>query len=135
MTAFGSKGFVNPPEETEDRPPRVQRKGSTVTRKHWVWLAALGLAGCSVPFSYTVNVLDYLEAQGTFQVGAGGLDSAWRGKRRSTRASFRPSGAGASSWGRRSTGTPKVTGRPRCATGPRSSASGFREAWLPEEDG
>jgi len=45
-----------------------------MARKHWVWLAALGLAGCSLPFSYTVNVLDHLEAEGTFQVRAGGLD-------------------------------------------------------------
>jgi len=35
-------------------------------------LAAL-LAACSIPFNYTINVVQYLEAEGTFQVGAGGI--------------------------------------------------------------
>lgn len=35
---------------------------------------ALALAACSIPFSYTVNVLPYLEQEGTFQVGQGGIN-------------------------------------------------------------
>lgn len=38
-----------------------------------VFLVAL-LAGCSIPFNYSINVLDYLESEGTFQVGAGGIN-------------------------------------------------------------
>lgn len=35
---------------------------------------ALALTSCSIPFSYTVNALPYLEQEGTFQVGQGGID-------------------------------------------------------------
>lgn len=35
---------------------------------------ALALTACSFPFSYTVNVLPYLEREGTFQVGQGGIN-------------------------------------------------------------
>ncbi|WP_279232263.1 hypothetical protein [Thermus albus] len=33
---------------------------------------ALALAACSIPFSYPVDALPYLEREGTFQVGQGG---------------------------------------------------------------
>lgn len=32
------------------------------------------LVACAIPFTYTVDVLDYLEREGTFRVGAGGID-------------------------------------------------------------
>ncbi|WP_243030967.1 hypothetical protein [Thermus altitudinis] len=35
---------------------------------------ALVLAACSIPFSYTVDALPYLEREGTFQVGQGGIN-------------------------------------------------------------
>lgn len=35
---------------------------------------ALALAACSIPFSHTVNALPYLEREGTFQVGQGGIN-------------------------------------------------------------
>ncbi|AFV77232.1 hypothetical protein Theos_2241 (plasmid) [Thermus oshimai JL-2] len=42
--------------------------------KKWFWLlAALGLAACSIPFSYTVNVLEQVNLSGTFTVGQGGI--------------------------------------------------------------
>lgn len=35
---------------------------------------ALVLVACSIPFSYTVDALPYLEREGTFQVSAGGIN-------------------------------------------------------------
>lgn len=37
-------------------------------------LLALALTACSIPFSHTVKLLDHLEAEGTFQVGQGGIE-------------------------------------------------------------
>ncbi|WP_018111408.1 hypothetical protein [Thermus igniterrae] len=42
--------------------------------KRQFWLLALILSACSFPFNYSINLLDYLEVEGTFQVGAGGID-------------------------------------------------------------
>ena len=37
------------------------------------WTLALGLAACSFPFSYDVNVLQHANLSGTFEVGQGGI--------------------------------------------------------------
>jgi len=37
------------------------------------WTLALGLAACSIPFSYDVDVLQYANLSGTFEVGQGGI--------------------------------------------------------------
>ncbi|SDE56229.1 hypothetical protein SAMN04488243_1045 [Thermus arciformis] len=40
----------------------------------WLWAGLLlGLAACSFPFNYAVNVLEYAGLSGTFTVGQGGI--------------------------------------------------------------
>ncbi len=48
-------------------------------KKRLWFLAVLGLAGCSIPFSYTLDALDFLRnspgaISGTFTVGQGGIN-------------------------------------------------------------
>ncbi|BAW01260.1 uncharacterized protein TTMY_0856 [Thermus thermophilus] len=41
----------------------------------WLWAGLLlGLAACSFPFNYPVNVLDHDDLSGTFTVGQGGIN-------------------------------------------------------------
>ncbi|WP_243095659.1 hypothetical protein [Thermus thalpophilus] len=38
-----------------------------------LWWLALGLAACAIPFNYPLDLLSYLEVEGTFQVNQGGI--------------------------------------------------------------
>ncbi|MFN4074069.1 MAG: hypothetical protein ACK4G4_11755 [Thermus sp.] len=45
-----------------------------MTKVRHLVLLALALSACSFPFNYTVDMLDYLEREGTFNVSQGGID-------------------------------------------------------------
>ncbi|MGY2715801.1 hypothetical protein ACVW01_000330 [Thermostichus sp. MS-CIW-19] len=45
-------------------------KGYGFPAKGWLWVGLLlGVAACSFPFNYEVNVLNYADLSGTFTVG------------------------------------------------------------------
>lgn len=45
-------------------------KGYGFLAKGWLWVGLLlGVAACSFPFNYEVNVLNYADLSGTFTVG------------------------------------------------------------------
>ncbi len=50
-------------------------KGYGLLVRGWLWAGLfLGLAACSVPFNYEVNVLNFADLSGTFTVGQGGIN-------------------------------------------------------------
>lgn len=51
-----------------------QGKRHRVLARGWLWAGLLlGVAACSFPFNYEVNVQDYADLSGTFTVGQGGI--------------------------------------------------------------
>ncbi len=49
-------------------------KGYGLLARGWLWVGLLlGVAACSVPFNYEINVLNFTDLSGTFTVGQGGI--------------------------------------------------------------
>ncbi|MGC8904437.1 hypothetical protein [Thermus sp.] len=49
-------------------------KGYRLLARGWLWAGLLlGVAACSAPFNYEINVLNFADLSGTFTVGQGGI--------------------------------------------------------------